>query len=62
MFVSFSLFVVCQDFISSNAEDALIPDFYEDTPDELPATPPPTAVVAGGNDFLFYLFAIYFTL
>lgn len=45
--------MVCQDFIASNTEDALMPDFYADTPDELPATPPPTAVGAGGNDVTF---------
>ncbi|XP_048066764.1 double-strand-break repair protein rad21-like protein 1 [Megalobrama amblycephala] len=38
------------DFIASNTEDALMPDFYANTPDELPATPPPTAVGAGDSE------------
>uniref|UniRef100_A0A672LR53 Double-strand-break repair protein rad21-like protein 1 n=1 Tax=Sinocyclocheilus grahami TaxID=75366 RepID=A0A672LR53_SINGR len=32
------------DFIANTTDDAVVPDFYEDTPNELPATPPPTAV------------------
>uniref|UniRef100_A0A8C1E423 RAD21 cohesin complex component like 1 n=1 Tax=Cyprinus carpio carpio TaxID=630221 RepID=A0A8C1E423_CYPCA len=38
------------DFIANTTDDAVVPDFYEDTPNELPATPPPTAVTAAGND------------
>uniref|UniRef100_A0A671T5A2 Taste receptor type 1 member 1-like n=1 Tax=Sinocyclocheilus anshuiensis TaxID=1608454 RepID=A0A671T5A2_9TELE len=34
------------DFIANTTDDAVVPDFYEDTPNELPATPPPTAVTA----------------
>ncbi|XP_016424062.1 double-strand-break repair protein rad21-like protein 1 [Sinocyclocheilus rhinocerous] len=40
------------DFIANTTDDAVVPDFYEDTPNELPATPPPTAVTAEGNDEL----------
>ncbi|XP_050972500.1 double-strand-break repair protein rad21-like protein 1 [Labeo rohita] len=34
------------DIIANTNDDAVVPDFYEDTPNELPATPPPTAVTA----------------
>lgn len=56
IFVSFCLFVVCQDFIANTTDDAVVPDFYEDTPNELPATPPPTAVTAAGNDGTLFLY------
>lgn len=50
IFVYFSLFVVCQDFIADMTDDAVVPDIFDETSNELPATPPPTAVSAAGND------------
>lgn len=57
--------MVCQDIIANTNDDAVVPDFYEDTPNELPATPPPTAVTAAGNDgtlFLYLCITLYFSL
>ncbi|XP_016090743.1 double-strand-break repair protein rad21-like protein 1 isoform X1 [Sinocyclocheilus grahami] len=34
------------DFIANTTDDAVVPDIFDETPNELPATPPPTAVNA----------------
>lgn len=63
IYVDFSLFVVCQDFIANTTDDAVVPDIFDETPNELPATPPPTAVNAAGNDgTCLYIFALYYIL
>lgn len=53
-------FLCLTDLIANANENALLTDSYGESPADVPATPPPTAVNDTGNFCLFNLFFLFF--